>query len=350
VYDILQDEQGFMWFGTRDGLYKYDGYSLIAYKNDPDDPTSLSDNRVRAVHQDRSGIFWIGTIGGGLNRFEPETEQFIRYRHDENDPHSLGSDDARVIFEDQAGNLWIGTEGGGLNRFVPETDDGQVAHFIRYQYDENNPHSLGGHKVSVIFEDRSGELWIGTKDGGLNHFDRETDDGQTTARFVRYQHDENDPHSLGDNEVLTIFEDRSGTLWIGTRKGGLSRFDPASGRGAFTNYRHDPDDPRSLGSDRNGVWTIYEDRTGVLWIGTLTGGINRFDRETEDGQAGRFTRYEATDGESIYTILEDQTGELWLGGLKQGVYRYDRTGDRFLNYQPDDSDPYSLGYNLVWTI
>ena len=91
VYDILQDKLGFMWFGTRDGLYKYDGYSLHVYKNDPDDPTSLSDNRVRAILQDRSGALWVGTIDGGINRFEPETEQFIRYQHDKDDLHSLGS-------------------------------------------------------------------------------------------------------------------------------------------------------------------------------------------------------------------------------------------------------------------
>jgi PAS domain S-box-containing protein len=332
VYDIVQDELGFMWFGARDGLYRYDGYTLTAYRHDPNVPSSLSDNRVRALHLDRTGVLWVGTMGGGLNRFVAETGQFIHYRHNEGDPHSLSHNEVRVIFEDRAGTLWIGTQGGGLNQFDPETEQ-----FIRYQPQASDPHSLSGYNINVIIEDQAGDLWIGTEEGGVNRFDRES---QT---FTHYQHDTSAPHSLGDNEVLTILEDQAGTLWVGTRKGGLNRFDQASGQ--FTTYRYDANDPHSLSSATNGVYTLYEDRHGTLWVGTLTGGVNRFDRERE-----LFIRYPATDGESMYTIHEDQTGELWMGGLKQGLYRYDRTQDRFINHQPDEGDPHSLSYPLVWTI
>lgn len=323
VYDIVQDQQGFLWLGTRDGLYKYDGYTLLKYQNDPEDPTSISGNRIWDLFEDHSGNLWIGMTDGGLNRFDRQTGRFVRYGHDRKDPNSLGSNDVRVIFEDSAGVLWIGTEGGGLNRFEPQT--GQ---FARYQPDTENPHSFSGYKVTVIIEDRRGALWIGTKDGGLNRFDRQT------GQFIAYQ---------PNQEVLAILEDRFGVLWIGTRKGGLSRLDWQTGQ--FVTYRHDPKDPRSLSSSQNGVYSLYEDRSGALWVGTLNGGINHFDRETE-----QFTRYATGQHESIYTILEDQHGNLWMGGLRQGVYRYDRATDHFLNYTRDDTDPDSLVYHLVWVI
>ena len=119
---ILQDSQGFMWFGTEDGLNKYDGNSFAVIKKDPDNPNTLSSNFIRSLHEDETGLLWIGTRGGGLNRFDRETGQFTRYQHDPNDPQSLSSDDVQVIYEDRAGTLWIATLGGGLNRFDRETE------------------------------------------------------------------------------------------------------------------------------------------------------------------------------------------------------------------------------------
>ena len=113
---ILQDRRGFMWFGTQDGLNRYDGYEFRIYSHDSRDYETISDNYIRCIYEDRYGRMWIGTNGGGLNRFDRKTERFICYLNDPANSDSLSANDIRSIYEDRSGILWIGTYGGGLNR------------------------------------------------------------------------------------------------------------------------------------------------------------------------------------------------------------------------------------------
>jgi len=332
---ILQDSKGFIWFGTNDGLSKYDGYSLTVYEHDPENPNSLSHNYVRAIHKDRSGVLWIGTHGGGLDQFDRENEQFIHYQHNPEDPHSLASNRVRSVHEDQFGMLWIGMDGGGLDRF-----DRENGSFIHYQHDPDDPHSLSNNHVRSIHEDRSGVLWIGTHGGGLDRFDRENE------QFIHYQHDPDDPHSLSNNRVWSIYEDRSGVLWIGTWDG-LDAFERQEER--FIHHRYDPADPRSLSSNR--VWSIYEDRAGVLWIGTWGGGLDTFDREK-----GRFFHHQhdaanahSLSHDTVWSVYEDRSGVLWVG-TGGGLDKVEREKKQFTHYQSVSNDPQSLSHNRVWSI
>jgi ligand-binding sensor domain-containing protein len=175
IRGITQDKNGFMWFGTANGLNRYDGSSIKVYRNDPDDPHSLSHNVVRALLTDRSGVFWVSTWGGGLNQYDSEKESFIRYKYNPDDPHSLSNNSVETIYEDRAGVIWVGTH-GGLNKL-----DRESRQFTRYQHDPDDPHSLGNKIVSSIFEDSKGFLWVGTGDG-LDRFDPKTD------QFVHYRH------------------------------------------------------------------------------------------------------------------------------------------------------------------
>jgi len=172
VWGITQDSRGFMWFATWDGLNRYDGYEFKVYKQEPDNPSSPGGNSFWVIYEDRAGMIWAGSpTGRGLSRFDPATGRWQRYQHDPDDPHSLSSNNVYAILEDSAGMLWIGTEGGGLSRFDGETKDG-AARFTRFGYDPNDPHSLGSAFVSSIYEDRSGVLWIGTYGGGLHRKQR----------------------------------------------------------------------------------------------------------------------------------------------------------------------------------
>ncbi|MEJ2734766.1 MAG: GAF domain-containing protein [Anaerolineae bacterium] len=346
---ILQDSKGFMWFCTQDGLNRYDGYQFVVYEHDPQDPNTLGSNFIQSLYEDGSGTLWIGTNGGGLSRLDrttapgPGPGQLTLYQHDPEDPHSLSSNVVRSIYEDRQGVLWIGTDGGGLNRF-----DRDTGRFERFQNDPQNPHSLSHNEVQTIYEDREGALWIGTDGGGLNRFNRDS------GRFERFQHDPQDPDSLADNQVQAILEDRQGALWIATNGGGLDQLDrespPGPGAGRFIHHQNDPDDPRSLSDDA--VWAIYEDRMGMLWIGTLGGGLDRYDRET-----GHFVhhRHDPGDPQSlsndhIWSIYEDRAGGLWIGTFGGGVNRLDRETDKFRHYQADPNDPNSLSENVVWSI
>jgi two-component system sensor histidine kinase ChiS len=363
-----------MWFGTEDGLNRYNGYTFAVYKRDPQDPHSLSTNTIRSIYEDSAGRLWVGTDGGGLDEFDRTTQQFIHHRHDPNDPNSLSHNTVTAIQEDAAGMLWIGTN-DGLNRLDPAT--GQ---FVRYQHDPDEPNSLSHDGITDIQGDLSGTLWIATYGGGLNQFDPVTEqfvhyqhdpvdpnslshDQVTTLtitrngelwigsmggldtfdaqahRFSHYVHDPDDVHSLSDNGVTKIIEDASGTLWIGTIDG-LNEFDRQTEE--FIRYQNDPLDPYSLGS--NEVYSLYEDTSNVLWIGLDFGGLNKLDRKTR-----RFVHYQnvpedphSLDSDTVYAIHEDSSDTLWIGTVSGGLNRLDRSTGRFVHYQPDPKDPHSL--------
>ena len=339
VYSLLEDSAGVLWIGTEVGLNRFDGETedgqarFTRFENDPDDPHSLGSGWLPSIHEDRSGVLWISTSEGGLNRFDPQTETFSRYLHDPEDPDSLSYDFVFAIHEDQSGVLWVGTYGGGLNRFDPETET-----FARYQHNPEDPHSLSGDIVTDVLEDPSGTLWIATFDGGLNRYHPESDS------FSSYQHDPFDAHSLNNDTLASSFVDQSGTLWIGTVGSGLNKLDPR--RQGFAASQHNPSDANSLSN--NDVRAIFEDRSGDLWIGTY-GGLNRYDPET-----GRYTRYlhdpadpTSLSDDRMHAIAEDSTGALWIGTDAHGLNGFDRGTETFFQIESDPANPDGLSDNIV---
>lgn len=334
---ILQDSKGFLWFGTEDGLNRYDGYSFEIFRPDPENPNSLSSNAVRTIIEDSSGYLWIGTFGGGLNKFDWKTGRFTHYRADPANPKGLSNDTVLTVLEDRRGMLWIGTFGGGLNRFDPRTGT-----FTHFRADPGKSGSLSSDMVRFLYEDRAGLLWVGTFGGGLNRFDPQS------GIFTHYRADAGDPAALSNDSVLAVLEDRRGMMWIGTFGGGLDRFDP--GTGAFTHFRWNPDDPGSLSS--NDVRGIYEDSSGNLWVGTFGGGLNLLDRET-----GRFTRYLSDPADplslsdsSVQAIYEDRSGALWFGTVVGGLNKFWREKQRFNHYRNIPGNENSLSSNKVMAL
>ncbi len=332
---ILQDSKGFIWFGTEDGLNKYDGYSFVVYNDITQDPTSLSDDYVLSIYEDRAGVIWVGTYSGGLNRFDREKEEFTHYMHDPDSPESLSHNCVLSIYEDSSGILWIGTR-RGLDKF--NRKNGQFEHFVPHSNDSN---SLNQNYVNTIWEDKTGALWIGTDGGGLNRLDRDK------GKFIHFCHDPDNPESLSDNVVSAIFEDKDGALWIGTDNG-LDRFDRE--KKAFLHFRNDPTNPNSLSN--NYVKSIFEDSTSVLWVGTYGGGLNRFDREK-----GEFQHWvndpgnpDSLSSNFILLICEDRTGVIWVGTFGGGFDRFSREKEKFLSYNHNPQNPYSLNKGDVFSL
>ncbi len=348
IFCILQDRRGFMWFGTEDGLNQYDGYKFKIYRNNPENLNSISYNNIKAIHEDRSGILWFGTYGGGLNRFDHEKEQFDHYQADPKDPKSLSNNFVTAICEDSSGNLWIGTE-NGLNMLIPSANDESSATFTTYNADLSFPYSLSADRIKSIYEDSYGVLWIGTYGGGLNRFDHEKE------QFDHYQADPKDPKSLSNNFVTAICEDSSGNLWIGTENGLNMLIQSKSGESApsFVHFQGDPDDPSSL-SDKS-INAIWKDRTGTLWIGTKNG-LNKLVSVEKDGSSPIFIQYknDPNDPDSlgyneVFSINEDRTGVLWIG-THAGLNKVDQKRKPFLLYRSKPNDPHSLSHNYVYSI
>jgi ligand-binding sensor domain-containing protein len=381
VNAILQDQQGFMWFGTQDGLNRFDGYTFTVFREIQSDTQSISDNYIWCLLQDRDGRIWAGTLNNGLNCYRPDEDRFTRYLHNSRDTGSVGSNNITALCQDSEGTLWVGTWGEGVNRF-----DAKRNRFIHFLREPENPNSLGNDFVRCILEDRPGHLWVGTW-AGLVSFDRRAgtitryrhdprnprsisgdhivsvhrdNSGRlwaiamgaglnvldTTGKgFIHYRNDHAKPRSLGSDAIVSMCQDSTGSLWFGFSDAGVSRFEPASGE--FTTFRRDPAVPRALCSDR--VYSLYTDHTGAIWVGTADAGLSRYD----PNKPKFFDLFEfpgartSLSHDAVRAIYEDRKGNLWIGSAGGGLSRFSRTGKKSVHYSHTPNDPQSLSSNFV---
>lgn len=343
VYCILQDQKGFLWFGTEDGLNKYDGYNFTILRHDPHQSNSLSYNEIRAMYEDSAGVLWIGTFFGGLNKYDPAMERFTNYRNIPGNSQSLSHNNVRAISEDKSGNLWIGTD-DGLNKFDRTTET-----FTRFHHAAANPSSLSHNTVNAIYADRTGTLWVGT-DSGLNALTLGAN-GDIPA-FKQHRHDAADRRSLSDNAVTAIYADRAGSLWVGTQNG-LNKLVRAAGAKSPPSFVRYQNDPRHLNSlSHNDVRAIFEDRAGTLWIGTNGGGLNLLDHERNTFMRFQNNPHDPTSisYNQVYVICEDRSGIIWLGTYGGGVNKIVSPQKPFALYQPDPNNSNSLPQEIVWAI
>uniref|UniRef100_Q01X79 histidine kinase n=1 Tax=Solibacter usitatus (strain Ellin6076) TaxID=234267 RepID=Q01X79_SOLUE len=379
VTSIAQDRYGFLWFGSDDGLYRYDGYKLKSFRREPGNPNSLSDDTVTAIYRDRTGILWVGTGFGGLNRFDPASGTFTHYRHDPSNRGSLSSNAARCIFQDAAGALWVGTA-NGLDRL-----DQTTGSFAHYQHNKQDAGSLSSNEAVDIFEDRSGNLWVGTIGGGLNILDR------STGRFTRFRESYTAASPGDDSSALlsSIRQDHAGLLWVGN---GLGTLDPRTGtltryafrskdpggeiikglralqegregelwlgmqnglllldreRKQFARYLKKPANPQSLHNDD--ILSLFQDAEGNIWVGTQSG-VSRFNprplftiRQHEPGNSQSLVE------NNIRAVQVDRQGNLWVG-TRRGLQRFEPKTGRATLYQHDPHDPSSISNNYVTVI
>jgi ligand-binding sensor domain-containing protein/signal transduction histidine kinase len=330
---ILQDARGFMWFGTRDGLNKYDSYGFTVYKNKADDPGSLSNNFITSIIEDKHGGLWIGTWGGGLDRFDSRKAKFVRYSHDQRRRSGLSSDFINSLIQDSRGNIWIGTNGGGLDMLDPVTGK-----FTNYAYNSNDPGSISDNDITRVFEDSRHRIWVGSSQGGLCLFN------PGDHSFTRFLHNQKDSSSLALNSVWRIFEDSRHRLWIGTRGGGLDLMDLSNN--TFRHFKHDPHNPNSLARDI--VFSLAEDDRENLWIGTENGGLSILHMPT-----GVFSTYLQDDidhtslsNNSIHSLYKDARNNMWVGTYSGGVNLYNKNANLFAHYA-HSTDPHGLSNNSI---
>ena len=298
---ICKSASGIIWLANLNGtLDKLDpeSHKFEIYVHSPDDPHSISDNLVNVSVEDSEGTIWFST-NNGINRFDRENKRFTRYLSNPKDPHSIPGNFVCGPYEDSQKNLWVTSSDNYLSLF-----DKQKGIVIQTFKTVKFP--------LVVIEDQTDRryLWITSWGNGLARFDKTT---QTTRIF---RHDPDDAQSISNNNLVDIYQDVDGIIWLPTMGGGLDLFDPRTGK-KIKSYRHDPNDPHSIGSDT--VSHIFQDSTGVFWASTYGGGLNRFDRKTEFFE--RFTQENGFPTNSVTHILEDDDGNLWIGS-KIGYIRF----------------------------
>lgn len=369
---ILKDSDGFLWVGGTSEIYKYDSMNMNIYKAGE---KGLSGGFISSIIEDSDKNLWFGTRDG-LNMYNKETDTFTSYLNDPYDPTSIShnvmywGEDA--LIEDNEGYIWIGTEGGGLNRFDKNTQT-----FKSYKHDPNNDKSISGNNVSCIFEDDNGILWIGTRNG-LNRFDK------NTQTFKRYKHDPNDDKSISGNYILHIIKDDKGFLWIGTKNNGLNRFDKNTQ--TFKRYKHQQTKKTTISNDfvrymfykneylwmahglgsmptisvldtksdeiigiypeesetkiypNNATSFYYDEDSEIFWIVSLEALFN-YDKEVQ-----KFSNYKSG---PVVPIYEDTNGTLWLGRVGEGITKFDRQNETFYSYGYDPDDPKALKHSYT---
>ncbi len=380
VISIYQDHKGFMWFCTRDGLNKFDGYKFTVYKNNEKNKFSLSQNAVYDITRDSQNNLWVATRGG-LNKFNQKTEQFIQYQHHSNDPNSLSSDMVNSVLEDSKGHLWVGTDGGGLDLFDRNTnkfkhygniEEGSVNNKNKnikdifedskqnlwigtdaglFLYDQTKdkfisirPPSKGAYKghfvVTNIFEDSKQRCWIGTS-GGIALLDF------AAAKFRHFYPHFNPADSAQSPVILSINEDDGGNIWIGTENDGLKVFDPQTEK--FTSYLQDDNDQTSLSN--NSIYSIYKDTKGNMWVGTFSGGLNMVNKD-----CNKFNHYNHTskpnslNNRNVLAIFEDSEENMWIGTDGGGLNLFNKKDGTFTHFMHDPTNPNSICGNYILEI
>lgn len=433
VLDLLEDKQGFIWVSTFRGLNRFDptNEQFVRFFHDKTDSKSISSNKVYRLFQDKNENIWFGTIGGGINRYDQNSGTFVRYRNSLSSVNSLNDDAVGKIYEDRSGVLWVGTKKGlaqydpsndiftrfqpsngdfkGINDlFIIDVSDGpyqdlwvstynkglyrlskadkKLIHyplenakgtnkairnipdhllldkrgdfwvtsisglhwfdieedkFIRFEHKENNAHSLSTNNVKSTYEDRTGELWIGHERGTVDLLHNRSRD------ITNYRSDSSNPHSLSHNRITAVLETNQKELWVGTQNG-LNRYEPDID--GFMRYFNSETDNNSLID--NYITELLQDSKGRLWVGSNYG-LHKYDRDM-DG----FRRYlpnpnpsnpQSTTNNFIRSLIEDKNGKIWIGTYR-GVYRFDPASEEFVNYTHDSNNPNSLSSKNVTSV
>lgn len=322
VNSIIQDKRGFMWFGTNDGLDKFDGYTIERYSHEKNNEESLKKNSVLKLYEDKAGIIWIGTYGGGMNKFDYAMQEFSSYEHNPDDKNSLSNNQVFEIYEDSEGIFWIGTE-HGVDLFDKEKETFNNI---------DNKLGLPFGKTETITEDRLGDIWIAAGNGIFRY-------SRLYKTYQKFNLFENSKVQIPGFFVWDVYVDRKGDLWVGSLWG-LSKFDYAKNQ--FINFT--PHKGVNFSGQLFHIRNIYEDKFNNFWIGTDGNGLLLFDRDKEE-----FIKISDDEeklagfwGNVVTSICEDKTGNLWFGTFKNGVNKIDRLIKKFNTYKNERNDPNSL--------
>ncbi len=340
---IYQDKQGFMWFGTHDGLNKYDGYKFTVYNPSTNKPSKISSNLVSSIVGDDKGNLWVGTTGSGLNFYNSATGKFTSYTNDEEKATSLIGNHVTTLYRDSKNRLWIGVRDGlDMVDLNSPHDKVEFQHFSS----EQDPFIIGwdGSSIYTIYEDKNGQILVGGATGlfklkkdsnGRDYFGNVsstlglpdcivksiTEDNlgrliiaTNMGLFCQVKGKGRELVKIDDTNFNCLLVDNNNRIWAGSNEG-LFYFENTSLDKKPKFIKLFTYDSRDVGSiSKNIIKSLYLDKTGIIWIGTNGGGVNTFDpgkklflnvRNTPDPQSLSYDK--------IRAMYEDSNGTVWVG-------------------------------------
>lgn len=380
VYSIIQDKEGFIWIGTKNGLNCYDGYSFKLYDTNLNDSTSLSNSWVNTLYQDSEGFIWIGTEGGGLNRLNKKTGIIERFINNPDNNNSLLSNYVYAIAEDSNSNLWIGTEIG-----ISVLDPSRKS-IKNYSNKSADPNSLSTAAVYDIIVDSRQRIWIATYGGGLNLFDKSTDgfkhfvnrpkDKSSVSSDTIWQikEDRNNPdvlwvttfsglnrldYSTGTfssfivndgkenveqmNRLQPLLIDNKNRIWTGSDMSGLNYMDPVTSE--IHHFEYDPYNKNGLSG--NSILFLFQDRTGLIWVATRYSGINLIFENNFNSMPGNNTSSNTLPSGNVFSISE-KGSFVWIG-MDKGLFKYNRQKGNVVQYD-FDKGVYPVNQKHVYSV
>ena len=380
---ILKDSKGFMWFGTYDGLNKYDGYKFTIFKNDPNDEHSILSNFIKDIVEDELGYLWIAS-SEGLDKYNRETNEFIHVDYDLSLSDSLSNPGIESLMIDNMGNLWIGTFERGLY-IVSNKNDPLRMSSENFRNVVEDTRSLEGNRVYDVFQDDQDRIWLGVMgnsahiyDPHENEFERIelSDEKKTNYNIWSISEDQHGNVWLGGDgglsrigkdlkvvknyiygdrqsggisrgNIKTIYHDSFNQLWVGTQTG-LNRYEEETD--SFKSLVHDDFDNSTLSNSE--VWSIYQDEHDVMWLGTYTGGINVHHPSFSMFGTVRYNPLDPNGlgGPNVAAFYQEESGNMWIGLDHDGLDYYDMKSNTFKHFKSSETNQNTISGNSVMTI
>lgn len=374
IYAITQDSEGFLWFGSRDGLNRYDGYEFRIFKSDPGDSLSLPNNNIQALHTARNGDIWIGVRTGGLCVFQKSTQSLDinPLRNSVN----INWDETTVvaILEDSHGDIWIGTTGQGVIRVLEGGN--KVEHYATFF--PETPFELANDHCFSFAEDKESNIWMGMSEEAVQVFERSSRKVRSLALV--------EGHPLYSYRKSLLI--RGNTLWIGTEGNGLHRYNIESrkftghyiqssliwdmeemhdgkimistdGQGlylfdpvniSFENIRFSPTLNNSLNT--NALYELYIDKDQNVWIGSFNGGVNVFKANKPE-----FYTYlpmtmstQVPGAQSVLAFCQDRTGRVLVGMDGGGLWEFDAKAHSYTRFENSLKGKGAISSNVITVI
>ena len=386
VFAIMKDSRSFMWFGTKDGLNKFDGYNFVIYQHNPFDSATLSSNYITSLYEDSRGLIWVGTFDQGINVYDRSKDIFRRINLGKDGLSFRNTFEVKAIDEDSKGNVWVATSGDGLFRVKVDLENSEfsIKRFIR---ETGNKNSLSSNQVFSIHCDKNDILWLGMING-LTQFDLKS--GKFTNQVINTKNPKA-PENSSQDAISSIHESENGILWLGMT-GGLLKYNMAKGsyqyyphkfdvfrygwgnivgidedkegnlwlatpaelmkfdvvKEEYLSFTHDPFKPQTISF--NSVSSVYTDNTGILWVGTTGMGIDYYDPKAnrfpvfdiKPGQASRTTSF------SVRSILEDNNGDVWVSG--EVLYKWERKTGKIRSFEKSSNEPTAFGNTAIFSM